>query len=330
MFIEPEAMSGNAALHRKQAARASSWLASLSLPPDATEAHVQRLFGVCAGQTLIGKTHPAAGRRQLQKLVVQLRQFVWFRYSGDPIFALATRRMLRDMGLFHESLDEYYLGCKSLPIPQGSTSDASNRLFFDLSDRSSAHLAPVNLPIPPIGSLVRNGRSALLDLCRTIMTASSCGAHQLGVIAGLQAVLPKLCCSYATDWDLAATCILARTCAYLGLSRAPPCRAAQLWLLDQQRSDGRFGLLLPKDRKEKQDPAGGDDDFLSTVDVLWALAEMHRPGFMLGEQSRSDLFPAASCVEIDVFRDDAFVLHSGRSGRRSRRPSWSQSRTLVR
>jgi hypothetical protein len=50
----------------------------------------------------------------------------------------------------------------------------------------------------------------------------------------------------------------------------------------QQRSDGRFGLLLPKDCQDEQDTEGTENDFLPTTDVLWTFAEIHRPGFMLG------------------------------------------------
>jgi hypothetical protein len=280
MSTERKVTSDNPTLHRKRAAIARHWLADLSLPSNATEAHIQRLFGICAALVLGGKTSPIVARRQLQELVAQLRPFIWFRYTGDPIFALAVHRMLAQRQIFHESLQHYYDGCKNLPVPQGSGFDVRHSLFFDLCDKQRPHPTLISAPMPLIASLVQDGRSALLDVCRMIMTATSCGIHQMDV-SDLPSILPKLGCSYATDWDMAATCILVRTCAYLGVSDAPPCRAAKSWLLDQQRSDGRFGLLLPKDCQDKQDSGETDSDFLPTVDALWTLAEIHRPGFML-------------------------------------------------
>jgi hypothetical protein len=271
-------MSNTAVIQKKVLTISKDWLSNLSLSAQATELHIQRLFGFCAALTLDSAVSVTAHRR-LKQLVTQLQPFDWMHYTGDPIFALAVHRMLARREIFHQSLNDYYLGCKRLSLRQISEVKKTNNLFFDLCSKPSSRCVSVKTPL--VDALMKDSRSGILKMCRTIMVATSCGLHKFELDDGFYDILPKLCCSFATDWDLAATCILARTCAYLGLATVYSCHAARSWLLDQQRSDGCFGLLIPKNVQSKRDDDSINNDFLSTIDVLWTLAEMHNPGFML-------------------------------------------------
>ncbi len=267
-------------LHRRQAARARGWLASVPFDSNATEACIQRLFGICASLVLDSTCSTAVIQTQLRQFAAQLGGFQ--HYGGDPVIALSLRRLLARWGISHPNLNDYYHSCRKLEVPPGVFESKFN-LFFDLSDRSPPLPKSVDVEMPSIGSLVQNGRAELLSVCGMLLRITSFGTRPLNCNAkNLSEVLPRLSCSYATDWDLSATCVLLRTCAYLRLTDSAPCLAAMRWVLDQQRADGRFGLLLPKNCRPKGTAAElMDADFLPTVDALWMFAEIHYTGFIL-------------------------------------------------
>jgi hypothetical protein len=130
---------------------------------------------------------------------------------------------------------------------------------------------------PDSATLVSASRGEVIEVCRMVMMATSCGLLPLEV-AELPVILPALALSYARDWDIECSCALLRTCAYLRIADASACRWARDWLLDQQQSDGRFGFVTGPSETEE---AGWCSSVGPTVNAVWTIAELNHTGFIL-------------------------------------------------
>jgi hypothetical protein len=156
-------------------------------------------------------------------------------------------------------------------------------LVLDLVRRCGIKVAePQNLSqtISTAAELMVADRKQTLEICRLTMMITACGTRPCD-FGNLTLVLPGLCTSYCTDWDIAAVSKLLRACIYLRASRRPACRWALRWVLDQQQSDGRCGLLGPEAFQTGRDANDWELYFYPTVETLWTLAEIERPGFLL-------------------------------------------------
>jgi hypothetical protein len=195
--------------------------------------------------------------------------FTWFQYRGDPLPAMCAHRALLAAGFVHESLSALEAGYVSaLTAPE-----ASMALLCDLLSIRVARSRRLN--VPPVSTLVIAPRDEILELCRLLTMVSSCGARRIAGGPGA-AMLPQLAACHARDWDIEASSALLRACQYLGLSHSIACKWTIEWLLDQQQSDGRFGLLRAESSKCGWDPADWRTYFEPTVHALWALADITR------------------------------------------------------
>jgi hypothetical protein len=144
---------------------------------------------------------------------------------------------------------------------------------IELSDQKSGSVS-----LPAGLDLVAASREATLEVCRWIMVTTACGRRTLDYTE-LTSLLPQLCVSYARVCDLGAVCGLLRACCYALVTDSPAFRWALDWMLDQQYNDGRFGHVS----EDAHNLAGHEQwkpFFLPTVETLWSLAEIHRPGFL--------------------------------------------------
>jgi hypothetical protein len=261
-------------------AKAGKWLAGLA--PEAEpglDAQIERLFGIWACAAGMAGSH-----RQMTVLsrhARKLAQFDWFRYQGDPVPALAVYRAMKSTGLDHASLSALNAGYCTILRDEGTAVASKVGLVCDLLRRNGGD--PVQAGerqscFPGLGALVTAGRGEVIEVCRNVMMATSCGLLPLGGTE-LPVILPALAFSYARDWDIECSCALLRACAYLHTCDAPACRWARDWLLDQQQSDGRFGLMSQPGETEE---GGWSLSAGPTVTAVWALAELNHTGFILG------------------------------------------------
>lgn len=240
------------------------------------EIQFQRLFALWASS--LGRADTSLG--SYGRL---LPQFPWFEYKGDPLPAVAAHRALLLAGFRHSSLAALNDGYGRL-LSQEGTSDSE--LIHDLVLLNVGNLPLVESPpkmplIPALAEFVTSDRAAAIEVCRRITVSTSCGTRHLEP-GEISVVLPFMCFSYAKQWDIEMTCILLRTCTYLGLSNSQACEWAREWILDQQQEDGRFGLFAPEAYRGGWNPADWHLYWGATVNAIWTIAELNQPGFMLG------------------------------------------------
>ena len=320
------------------AASSLRWLTGLEIPLDDIEAQLARALGCWAAGTLTGPDLPACltprtspdswtspdsrvgartsrpdpGDVPLRRLL-GLPGFDVRRYSGDPVLALALHAALRRRGLRHDSLAE--LAQVYARVVQTWDSARTRRLGLIRALLASAGLGSPEAGVPDpdgvatgsdlVDAIVSDpedvewslswvdSREDLLRFCETV-AMSTVWSHRPVPTTGLAELVPALAVSYAMEADLEAVCALLRTSAYLGFADQPGCSWARHWLIEQHR-DGRFGI-------------GPDDDrpLARTVDALWTLAALRRPGFLLG--------PASFARDIHTRpTSDAGLTDAGRS-----------------
>lgn len=129
----------------------------------------------------------------------------------------------------------------------------------------------VRLPKP--ATFIGMSRSKILALARAISLSNPKAWRMEDVDRRLWAqVFGGIALSYARVGDLSAVAVLVRAAAHLGLSD-PWLTEAETYMLDQQRPDGCFGLIMPELALLQNDILVSDLLLRLTVEVLWALAE---------------------------------------------------------
>lgn len=245
---------------RRAMKKACAWLSSLPIASDDSENHVLRLFALGLAQT---------GNARLRALSRKLDPFVWYHYKGDPLPAMIADSTLKRAGVTHPSLAALRDGYRCV---LSTSAEMTPLLCRILSIPFTRHPA---VQLAPVTVMVRLGREEILEICRVFLLTTCAGSTS--VEAEGAAFLPALALSYARDWDLQVSCSLLRCCAYLGLLNAPECRWTIDWLLDQQLTDGRFGLLRPEAAQRGTDVDDWRCYFERTIHAVWALAEV-QPG----------------------------------------------------
>jgi hypothetical protein len=294
------------------AADSLRWLTGLEIPPDDIEAQLLRCLGCWAAGSLTELSPSDPAHAPLHRLL-GLPAFAVNRYSGDPVLALAMHAALRRRGLRHQSLAElagvYALVVDSadwgrirrLGLIRALLESAGLRsptpeptAESEPAARSEAARESVTAP-ESTGQAVEspdidwdlswiNDRDGLLRFCETVAMTTVWGTRPVQT-AGLVNLLPPLAVSYAMEADLDAVCTLLRACAYLGFADEPGCHWARQRLIEEHR-DGRFGVITndvtPNDVTGKDVTSKDAGPFALTVQALWTLAELRRPGFLLG------------------------------------------------
>ena len=258
------------AIERKALRRARRWLAGLEMCGMALEVRIERLFGLGCCTAAINDIPTLLGRH-----IRKLEQFPWFRYRGDPVCGLALLRMLENRNFPHASLRAFRDGCSEIVKSERKGSKREFALIGDLlglHDVTLSEFSDEVLCLPEeLAGWVVAGRGNLMEACRMVTVASSCGLRKVDA-GDLPLILPHLGFSYARDWDLECTCAVLRACAYLKVSCMPSVRSAMDWLLDQQQSNGQFGLTDSTDLLRHVH---------ATVNAVWTIAELNEPGFLL-------------------------------------------------
>lgn len=236
--------------------KACRWLSVLVIPDEDTENHILRLFALAVS---------GVSAAQIRACGTKLHRFNWQSYAGDPVPAIIAHQALKRAGVPHDGLVALEQAYRSVL----STSEGAAHLLC----RLLAMPSPPNraLHLPQVERLVRSSREEILGMCRTIFLDTAAGSIPVETVGSC--VLPPLTLSYARDWDLEACCALLRSCAYLNVSGAKELQWAVDWLLDQQISDGRFGLLHPEAEHGGASPDDWHSYFDRTVWATWALAE---------------------------------------------------------
>jgi len=263
-------------------AKARGWLRELPLNGEGPVFHLLRLFAltVIDGEAGPDLDHDAA----LPRLGEAIPDFDPRGVSLDPVLVLVTYRALRARGFEHPSL-------KSLVHSYGSALSSDSA---DVDDELAlvarlCRLCGVDAPDPgataaralqsPAG-LMAGDRAETLETCRLMLMISACGTRRMD-LGDVPSLLPGLSLSYAMEWDMEAATTLLRACAYAGVANEACSQWAWEWVLDQQREDGRFGLLAPETVKMGRDPADWRAYLGPTVSAAWCLAEMKRPGLLV-------------------------------------------------
>jgi hypothetical protein len=268
------------------AKKACKWLLNIESGQLTSEQHIHRIFGVstvaAADTDLSSRWKP-----QMRKLLAGFPDFLWPRCPGDPFFAVATYRLLVRLDVRADSLEQVAKGIGGILFGIGG-SVAASALWADLLPEKAGCYSPPGQPAKfcDLNELLDGNREILIETCRSLMHTSSCGTIPVSA-THLETVLPMLCVSYARSFDIQAVCGLLRACVYLQQANSIHCRWAREWLLGQQQRDGRFGLLEIEAQR-----AGWSIDVVSlylvpTIEAVWTLAELRRPGVLVRPGSRS-------------------------------------------
>jgi hypothetical protein len=263
--------------------KAQGWVRELPISSGEVERQLQRLLALRAAE-VASLELVQNGESVFSRLGSGLPRFAPSEYSGDPILAIAIHHALRERRIEHPSLTALARSYAEAAAFDRSAPEAPLTLVADLLRRCGFDVLD---PLPPAretcfsaDELLCADRDRIFDACRLVMTITACGTRPFDP-GDLRLVLPALCISYALDWDIQAVAALLRAWAYLGEPDNRACEWALEWLLDQQQSDGRFGLISPESKKARNDPTDQQLYFYPTVATLWCLAEICRPGFLL-------------------------------------------------
>jgi hypothetical protein len=281
-------MTVQSILRREETAgrKGCDWLATI--PPDQLSAdqHIQRLFALGA----FSAAHPRAFRLaniDLRRLAGALPEFVWHRCPGDPFFAVAASRLLARHPVGLETFDELRKGLRAVLFGEEQDGTATPLWADLLLEKGKSYLPPKPAEnLPELGTLLDGDREIIIEACRVLMHASSCGTVPLAA-APLNSGLPMLCVSYARSFDIQMVCRLLRSCAYLGIAEAIQCTWAREWLLHQQQQDGRFGLLEMEASRAGKSLNASDLYFVCTVEAIWTIAELTSRGVIVRRARQS-------------------------------------------
>lgn len=142
----------------------------------------------------------------------------------------------------------------------------------------------------PLG-LLRSGEDRVRSVCNNVSAATGFGQRRLktdpDVCKYLERILPIILLQSFRDYRLETGAILLRTLRYMRVPRNKTLRLAIEFLIDQQRSDGRFGYFaIETDEISSLENHQEFDSIRQlylpiTLSCLWALAETAVPGFRL-------------------------------------------------
>jgi hypothetical protein len=266
---------------RKTQAVASAWrwLARAPLASSDIEKQLQRLFALASASVL--NTADDRCNDCLRLLASTLPSFDYRTFSGDPIVAVAVQRTLSRNGIKHDSLCTLASAYAAGLADAHTALDPEMTLLALLCDTLDNRATPPG-PVTTLAGLdiAEYARTDLIGLCRTLTLVTACGTYPIE-LGPMRVVLPCLSVSSSRDWDLELTSWVLRACAFLKLNYGNACVWSTEWLLDQQQTDGRFGLLAPEAHRDGRDSSDWSLHFELTVGALWTLAELEKPGFML-------------------------------------------------
>jgi hypothetical protein len=274
------------------ARKGCEWLAGIPSSRLTVEQHIQRIFVVSA----FALAHPAVFRKtkiDLSRLAGELPRFPPRLCPGDPFFAIAAHRLLTSLGVMTEALGEATKAVQSVLFGV-EQNELATPLWADLllPGDGNSHLPPKPLPaqraprrgsesdVADLATLLGGNRELVMETCRVLMHTSCCGTIPVPA-SHLDSALPLLCVSYARNFDMQAVCRLLRACAYIGVAGSTQCRWAREWLLHQQQSDGRFGLLDLEAQRGGWSSEPVDLNLLPTMEALWSLTELTSPGILV-------------------------------------------------
>jgi hypothetical protein len=277
--------SAGSRAEKDSARKACEWLAKIPSDRLTAEQHIQRIFVVSA----FAIARPAVFRKtkiELGRLAGELPKFPFGRFPGDPFFAVAGHRLLTCLGVSAETLAEVTKAVQSVlfGIEQNELATPLWAGLLFGKDRSSFLAAPNPADL---ATLLGGDRELVMETCRVLMHISCCGTIPVQA-PHLHSALPLLCVSYARSFDVEAVCRLLRACAYIGIGDSTQCRWAREWLLHQQQSDGRFGMLDLEAHRGGWSSEPVDLNLLPTLEALWSLTELASPGILV---RCHDVFP---------------------------------------
>ncbi|HEX8811573.1 MAG TPA: hypothetical protein VF742_06235 [Terracidiphilus sp.] len=241
--------------------KACGWLSALSIPDKDVESHILRIFALAVSGASDAKVR-ACGKR--------MPEFAWQEYGGDPVPVIIAHLALKRASTEHSSLTQLARTYRSILLDSPEVPRLLGRLLSILSETPSSSNARVCLP--ELGSLVRATRAEIVEICRIALLESAAGT--ISVASEGSEFLPALALSYARDWDLQTCCALLRTSAYLRVNHLQERHWAVEWLLDQQISDGSFGLLRPEAAYRGAATVDWHDYFDRTIHAVWALSDL--------------------------------------------------------
>jgi hypothetical protein len=270
------------------ARKACEWLARIPSGRLTAEQHIQRIFVVSA----FAIARPAVFRKtrvDLSRLASELPRFPASRCPGDPFFAIAAHRLLTSLGVVTDGFAEVTKAVQSVLFGD-EQNELATPLWADLllPGDENGHLPFISAPnLADLATLLGGDRELVMETCRVLMHASCCGTIPVQA-PHLDSALPLLCVSYARSFDVEAVCRLLRACTYIGIADSTQCRSAREWLLHQQQSDGRFGLLDLEAQRGGWSSEPVDLNLLPTMEALWSLTELASPGLLVRSH---DVFP---------------------------------------
>lgn len=240
--------------------KACGWLSALSIPDKDVENHILRIFALALGGA------SAAVMRACGK---SIPEFAWQEYGGDPVPVIIAHLGLKRANVEHNSLVQLERAYRSILLDSPEVPRLLGRLLSIPSETPSLSNAKVFLP--DLASLVGSTRAEILEICRIALLATAAGTDAVASEGG--DFLPALALSYARDWDLQTCCALLRASAYLKMGHLHDRQWAVEWLLDQQISDGSFGLLRPE-AAYRGAAVDWRDYFDRTIHAIWALSDL--------------------------------------------------------
>jgi hypothetical protein len=261
------------------ARKACEWLARIPPSRLTAEQHIQRIFVVSAF-AIARPTVFLRTKIDLSRLASELPEFPSRCCPGDPFFAIAAHRLLTSLGIMSEALAEITKAVQGVlfGVEQNELATPLWAALLLPKDGNS-RLPFVSANLADLATLVGGDRELVMETCRVLMHTSCCGTIPVQA-PHLDSALPLLCVSYARSFDVQAVCRLLRACAYIGIAGSTQCRWAREWLLHQQQSDGRFGLLDLEAQRGGWSSEPVDLNLLPTMEALWSLTELTSPGIL--------------------------------------------------
>jgi len=185
---------------RQALANAGKWLAGLVQEAEPSlEAQIERLFGIWA--CVAGSASSHRQMITLHRHARKLGQFDWFRYQGDPVPALAVYRAMKSAGLDHASLSALNAGYCAILRDEETAVGSKCGMVCDLLRLNGGDAAQVGERqscLQGLAALVTASRGEVIEVCRIVMMATSCGVLPLAATE-LPVILPALGFSYARD-----------------------------------------------------------------------------------------------------------------------------------
>jgi hypothetical protein len=288
--------------------RSRGWLSVEGTRPSASlRTALQSLFGAWACDRGLREEEPSEELRLLtDRALEQLdREGAGFDgYSYDPKLLLLCLRVFaqdgRDAPAIRTCADSIASTLASLPrIPARHAGTAA--MLDELGYPGIAlDLRPDE---PSVDELLRLGPEAVRAACSAVAAWTHFGARQLEGLRfeALRRVLPVILLQSLRSHDLDTAAMLLRTSRYLRMRPSRQLEEGISFLVDQQKSDGRFGYFAVEASKlSGSDEVVGFDEISTlylpvTVTCTWAVAELVTGGCLLfgrrGDRPRDRIVP---------------------------------------